>query len=56
MRPSELDGAKSPFYTDRERAALQWAEAVTLIMNVQVPDEAYEDVHKHFKSRDFTVW
>jgi AhpD family alkylhydroperoxidase len=30
-----------PFYTDRERAALGWTEAVTLITGGHVPDEVY---------------
>src|SRR4051812_30086319 len=37
-----------PFYTDRERAAMEWTEAVTLISNNQVPDEVFERVRKHF--------
>ncbi len=32
----------APFYTDRERAALAWAEAVTKISGGQVPDDVYE--------------
>lgn len=35
---------ESPFYTNRERAALEWTEAVTLITHGHVPDEVYEDV------------
>src|SRR6201993_4175749 len=30
-----------PYYTDRERAALSWTEAVTLITDGHVPDEVY---------------
>src|SRR5690348_16724271 len=30
---------ESPFYSDRERAALAWAEAVTLLPHSEVPDE-----------------
>lgn len=37
-----------PFYSERERAALRWTEAVTLIANDRVPDEVYEEVRKHF--------
>src|SRR5438876_12244122 len=33
---------ESPFYSDRERAALAWAEAVTLLNERDVPDEMYE--------------
>jgi AhpD family alkylhydroperoxidase len=38
----------APFYTDRERAALAWAEAVTTLENGEVPDEVYELAKKHF--------
>jgi AhpD family alkylhydroperoxidase len=33
-----------PYYTARERAALAWTEAVTLVADGQVPDAVYEDV------------
>src|ERR671911_667577 len=33
---------EAPFYTERERAALAWAEAVTLVTEGHVPDEVYE--------------
>ena len=33
-----------PLYTDRERAALAWTEAVTLIAETHAPDDLYEDV------------
>src|SRR5579864_8247258 len=33
---------ESPLYTERERAALAWAEAVTLVAETHVPDEVYE--------------
>jgi AhpD family alkylhydroperoxidase len=39
---------ESPFYTDRERAALEWTEAVTLVSETHVPDEVYERVKPHF--------
>ena len=37
-----------PFYSERERAALLWTEAVTLIAGDRVPDAVYEDVRKSF--------
>ncbi len=40
------------FYTDRERAALAWAEAVTKITNGHVPDEIYEETQKEFSEAD----
>jgi AhpD family alkylhydroperoxidase len=39
---------ESPFYSDRERAALAWTEAVTLITDGHVPDEVYEEARQHF--------
>jgi len=39
---------ESPYYTDRERAALEWTDAVTQITNGRVPDEVYEKVRPFF--------
>jgi AhpD family alkylhydroperoxidase len=39
---------ETPFYTERERAALEWAEAVTLIAADHAPDDVYELVAKQF--------
>jgi AhpD family alkylhydroperoxidase len=39
---------ESPFYTERERAALAWAEAVTLVTEGHVPDEVYEEARAQF--------
>jgi len=39
---------ESPVYTDRERAALAWTEAVTLITETHAPDADYEELRKHF--------
>jgi AhpD family alkylhydroperoxidase len=39
---------ETPFFTDRERAALEWTEAVTRISDGQVPDAVYEAVAPHF--------
>jgi AhpD family alkylhydroperoxidase len=43
---------ETPFYTERERAALAWAEAVTLVHQTHVPDEVYEEVRKHFSEKE----
>ncbi len=43
---------ESPFYTDRERAALEWTEALTLIAHDHVPDEVYERVRSHFSEKE----
>ncbi|HTO88548.1 MAG TPA: carboxymuconolactone decarboxylase family protein [Thermoanaerobaculia bacterium] len=39
---------ESPYYTDRERAALAWTEAVTRVADGHVPDEVFEEAHRHF--------
>ena len=39
---------ESPLYTDRERAALAWTEAVTLIADTHAPDDLYEELRAHF--------
>jgi AhpD family alkylhydroperoxidase len=41
-----------PYYTDRERAALTWTEAVTLIGNGHVPDAVYQEVRPHFSDKE----
>ena len=43
---------ETPFYTERERAALAWTEAVTLIAGEHVPDEVYEQVRQHFTEQE----
>jgi AhpD family alkylhydroperoxidase len=43
---------ESPFYSDRERAALAWTEAVTLITQGQVPDEVFELARSQFDERE----
>ena len=40
------------FYTDRERAALAWTEAVTLISQGPIPDTLYEEAQRHFSERE----
>jgi len=39
---------ESPLYTERERAALAWTEAVTLVAQTHVPDAVYDEVKRHF--------
>ena len=43
---------ETPFYTPRERAALAWTEAVTLIADTHAPDDLYEDVRAHFSEAE----
>jgi AhpD family alkylhydroperoxidase len=39
---------ESPFYSDRERAALLWADAVTNLSDGHVSDDVYDRVRRHF--------
>lgn len=39
---------KTPFFSDRERAALAWTEAVTLVADTHVPDAVWEGIRPHF--------
>src|SRR3989442_7009414 len=41
-----------PYYTDRERAALEWTQAVTLITSGHVSDAVYEEVRPHFSEKE----
>lgn len=43
---------EAPFYSDRERAALAWTEAVTLIHETHVPDDTYEFARKRFSDQE----
>lgn len=53
QRLYELDAwRETPFYTERERAALAWTEAVTLISDGHVPDEVYEEARKSFSDAE----
>lgn len=42
---------EAPFYSERERAALAWAEAVTQISANDVPDELYAEIRRHFDEK-----
>jgi AhpD family alkylhydroperoxidase len=39
---------ETPFFSARERAALEWTESVTLVSETQVPDETYQSVREQF--------
>lgn len=43
---------EAPFYTARERAALAWTEAVTLVADGHVPDAVYDEARRHFSERE----
>ncbi|HEY2582407.1 MAG TPA: carboxymuconolactone decarboxylase family protein [Mucilaginibacter sp.] len=43
---------EAPFYTEKERAALEWAEALTKLTAVMVLEEIYNDARKHFSAME----
>jgi alkylhydroperoxidase family enzyme len=43
---------ESPYYTDRERAALAWVEAVTFIANGHASDSVYEEARRQFSEKE----
>ena len=43
---------ETPFFDDRERAALAWIEAVTLVSQSHVPDAVYDEARKHFSEKE----
>ena len=45
---------ESPVYSDRERAALAWTEAVTLITNGHAPDAVYEEARAQFSEKEIS--
>jgi AhpD family alkylhydroperoxidase len=43
---------EAPLYSDRERAALAWTEAVTLVAQTHVPDSVYEEARRQFDATE----
>jgi alkylhydroperoxidase family enzyme len=43
---------ETPFFTPRERAALEWTEAVTRVSDTHIPDDAYETVRAQFEEAE----
>lgn len=43
---------ETPFFNDRERAALSWTEAITNVSQTHVPDEVFEEVKKQFSEKE----
>ena len=43
---------ESPYYSDRERAALAWVESLTLVSETHVPAEVFAEVQKHFSEKE----
>jgi AhpD family alkylhydroperoxidase len=43
---------EAPVFSERERAALAWAEALTLITKGHVPNDVYEEARRHFSEKE----
>jgi len=43
---------ETPFFSDREQAALAWAEKVTRVADGGVPQELFEETRKHFSEKE----
>jgi AhpD family alkylhydroperoxidase len=43
---------ETPFFSDRERAALAWTEAVTLVSHDHVPDDVFAEARKNFNDSE----
>ena len=43
---------ETPFYSEREGAALEWTEALTLISQTHAPDDVFERVSAHFSEKE----
>jgi AhpD family alkylhydroperoxidase len=54
--PDRLHGLvvwhETSLYSERERAALAWAEALTLVSETRAPDSVYGEVARHFGEKD----
>jgi AhpD family alkylhydroperoxidase len=46
---------EASFYSDRERAALVWTEAVTRISETHAPDSVYKEARKHFTEAELVA-
>jgi AhpD family alkylhydroperoxidase len=52
QRLYELNAWRETFYSDRERAALAWTEALTLVHQSHAPDDVYEEVRQRFTEEE----
>ena len=43
---------ETPFFSDRERAALAWTEAITRVADTHVPDATYERARSQFTEKE----
>lgn len=46
---------ETAYYTERERAALAWTEALTLVHQDHAPDDVYDRVRKHFTEEESVI-
>ena len=46
---------EAPVFTEKERAALAWTEALTLVSQTHVPDEVYEQVRRQFSEKEIVT-
>src|SRR5579864_6850281 len=46
---------ETPFYSDRQRAALAWTEALTLVSETPAPDDVYEEARRHFREAELVA-
>lgn len=46
---------ETPFFSERERAALEWTEALTKLSSTHITDELYDSVKKHFSDEEMVV-
>ena len=46
---------ESPLYSDRERAALAWTEALTLVSETHAPDADFEEARRHFSEEELVT-
>src|SRR6188474_1239498 len=44
---------ETPYYSERERAALEWTEALTLVSETHAPDDVYDHVREQFSEHEF---
>jgi AhpD family alkylhydroperoxidase len=43
---------ETPYFSPRERAALEWTEALTIVSETRVPDDVYEQVREQFSENE----
>ena len=43
---------ETPFFSDRERAALAWTEAATNVSQTHVPDDVFDELKKNFSEKE----